>query len=65
MENRMELFALFMERTNGKEKGKGGKVSRKLAFVKKKKGGMERGERNSKEICFPLCELDTILATRK
>lgn len=54
-----------MERTNGKEKGKGGKVSRKLAFVKKKKGGMEGGERNSKEICFSLCELDTILATRK
>lgn len=65
VENRMELFALFMERTNGKEKGKGGKVSRKLAFVKKKKRGMEGGERNSKEICFPLCELDTILATRK
>lgn len=54
VENRMELFALFMERTNGKEKGKEGKVSRKLAFVKKKKRNGKRRAKFEGNLFSPL-----------
>lgn len=42
-----------MERTNGKEKGKGGKVSRKLAFVKKKKEEWKEASEIRRKFVFP------------